>query len=96
MRRFKGTLWKYYPQSFNTPPQSLDLVDLVDRLLECYGLEVSMQITKTLLEEMKKSKIVEFLQTLCLQSKDEPARVDVFSAAFIRLSLCLFAGCLKK
>ncbi|KAF7656032.1 hypothetical protein LDENG_00047140 [Lucifuga dentata] len=67
--KFKWMLWKRYPEAFNTSPQSMDLVDLVDRLLECYGLEVSMQVTKTLLEEMRKSKMVEYLQTLCLRNE---------------------------
>lgn len=66
---FKRKLWKYYPQSFNTPPQNTDLVDLVDRLLECYSLENSFQITKTHLAEMGKKKLVEYVDTLCLRSK---------------------------
>lgn len=69
VRRFKGMLWKRYPQSFNTSPQGMDMVDLVDRLLECFSLEVSMQITKTLLEEMGQKKMVDYLQTLCIRSK---------------------------
>lgn len=69
MKRFKEMLWKHYPQSFNTPPQNMDMVDLVDRLLEYYNLERSLQITKTLLEEIGKKKMVDFLQTLCIQSK---------------------------
>lgn len=47
----------------------MDMVDLVDRLLECYDLEVSMQITKTLLEAIGQKKLVKFLETLCLRSK---------------------------
>ncbi|KAI4813672.1 hypothetical protein KUCAC02_002905 [Chaenocephalus aceratus] len=66
---FKVMLWKRYPQSFNTPPQSLDLVDLVDRLLECYNLEVSLQITKTLLESLKERRLVKLLQSLCLRNE---------------------------
>lgn len=62
-------LWTRYPQSFNIPPQGMDMVDLVDRLLECYDLEVSMQITKTLLEAIGQKKLVKFLETLCLRSK---------------------------
>lgn len=66
---FQRKLWKYYPQSFNTPPQNTDLVDLVDRLLQCYSLENSFQITKTVLAEMGKKKLVEYVDTLCLRSK---------------------------
>lgn len=69
MKTFKMTLWKRYPQSFNTPPQGMDMVDLVDRLLECYGLEVSLQITKTLLEEIGQKKMVDYLQTLCIRNE---------------------------
>ncbi|GLD46944.1 protein NLRC3-like isoform X1 [Lates japonicus] len=69
VRRFKGMLWKRYPQSFTTSPQGMDMVDLVDRLLECFSLEVSMQITKTLLEEMGQKKMVDYLQTLCIRNE---------------------------
>lgn len=47
----------------------MDMVDLVDRLLECYDLEVSLQITKTLVEEIGKKKLIDYLQTLCIRSK---------------------------
>ncbi|XP_029303868.1 NACHT, LRR and PYD domains-containing protein 6-like [Cottoperca gobio] len=69
IRGFKMMLWKRYPKSFITPPQGMDLVDLVDRLLECYNLEVSLQITKTLLEEIKQKSMVDFLQTLCIRNE---------------------------
>ncbi|XP_044079649.1 NLR family CARD domain-containing protein 3 [Siniperca chuatsi] len=69
IKRFKMMLWKRYPQSFNTPPQGMDMVDLVDRLLECYDLEVSLQITKTLLEEIGQKKMVDYLQTLCIRNE---------------------------
>lgn len=69
IKTFKTMLWKRYPQSFNTPPQGMDMVDLVDRLLECYSLEVSLQITKTLLEEIGKKTLVEYLQTLCIRNE---------------------------
>nr|XP_046266201.1 protein NLRC3 [Scatophagus argus]XP_046266202.1 protein NLRC3 [Scatophagus argus]XP_046266203.1 protein NLRC3 [Scatophagus argus] len=69
IKTFKMMLWKRYPQSFNTPPQGMDMVDLVDRLLECYDLEVSLQITKTLLEEIGQKQMVNYLQTLCLRNE---------------------------
>lgn len=72
LKTFKMMLWKRYPQSFNTPPQSMDMLDLVDRLLECFGLEVSLQITKVLLEEIGQKKMVDDLQTLCIRSKPTP------------------------
>lgn len=72
LKKFKMMLWKHYSQSFNTPPQSMDLLDLVDRLLECFDLEVSLQITKILLKEIGRKKMVDYLQTLCLRSKQRP------------------------
>uniref|UniRef100_A0A8D3AYF3 NACHT domain-containing protein n=1 Tax=Scophthalmus maximus TaxID=52904 RepID=A0A8D3AYF3_SCOMX len=66
---FKMALWQRYPQSFNTPPQDMDLVDLVDRLLEFYNLDMSLQITKTVLEDMGQKKMVAYLQTLCLRNE---------------------------
>lgn len=69
LKAFKRMLWKYYPQSFSTPPQGTDIVDLVDRLLECYTLEVSLHITKTHLAEMGKNKLVDHLDTLCLRNE---------------------------
>lgn len=66
---FKMMLWKRYPQSFDSSPQGVDLVDLVDRLLECYGLEVSLQITKSLLEEIGQKRMVNYLQTLCIRNE---------------------------
>ncbi|XP_076606631.1 NLR family CARD domain-containing protein 3 [Chaetodon auriga] len=69
IKRFKMMLWKCYPQSFSTSPQGMDMVDLVDRLLECYSLDVSLQITKSLLEEIEQKKLVEYLQTLCIRNE---------------------------
>ncbi|KAK5859150.1 hypothetical protein PBY51_003237 [Eleginops maclovinus] len=69
LMNFKILLWKRYPQSFSTPPQSVDLVDLVDRLLECYNLEVSLQITKTLLEALMQRRLVKLLQSLCIRNE---------------------------
>lgn len=68
LKIFKMSLWKRYPESFNTPPQGMDMVDLVDRLLECYDREVSLQVTKALLEEMDKHRLVEYLQDLRTRS----------------------------
>ncbi|KAK2828498.1 hypothetical protein Q5P01_019532 [Channa striata] len=64
-QRFKKQLWTGYPQLFNTSPQGMDMLDLVDRLLECYNLEVSLHITKTVLEKIGQTKIVDYIQTLC-------------------------------
>lgn len=69
LEKFKTMLWKRYPKSFSTPPQGMDIVDLVDRLLECYSLEVSLQITKTLLEKMELENLVDYLQTLRIRNE---------------------------
>lgn len=69
LKTFKMILWNRYPQSFNTPPQSMDILDLADRMLECFGLEGSLQVTKILLEEIGKKKMADYLQTLCIRSK---------------------------
>ncbi|XP_034405687.1 NLR family CARD domain-containing protein 3 isoform X2 [Cyclopterus lumpus] len=69
IRGFKMMLWKRYPKSFNTPPQGLDMVDLVDRMLECFNLEVSLQITKNLLKEIGHNRIIDHLQTLCIRNE---------------------------
>ncbi|KAG7280221.1 hypothetical protein CRUP_037582 [Coryphaenoides rupestris] len=57
LMHFKETLWKHYPQSFTASPKSMDLVDLVDRLLECYNLQGSLQLVKALLEEMGQDEV---------------------------------------
>lgn len=69
LARFKRMLWKNYPKSFNTSPQSMDMVNLVDRLLECYNLQVSLEITKNLLGEMGLKNMVDDLQSACLRNE---------------------------
>lgn len=69
LERFKWMLWKHYPQSFNVPPQGMDMVDLVDRLLECYNLEESLHLTRTLLRKMGQDSSLEYLETLCLRNE---------------------------
>ncbi|CAJ1064158.1 protein NLRC3 [Xyrichtys novacula] len=69
LKTVKMMLWNRYPQTFTTPPHSMDIVDLVDRLLECYSLEVSLQITRSILEEMERKKLVDYLKTLCLRNE---------------------------
>lgn len=69
MKSFKMMLWRRYPQSFSFSPQSMDMVDLVDRLLECYSRKVCLQITITLLEALGKKKLVDYLENSCIRSK---------------------------
>ncbi|TNM85008.1 hypothetical protein fugu_009186 [Takifugu bimaculatus] len=64
LKAVKTLLWKRYRRSFNTPPMHMDLVDLVDRLLECFGQELSLRITETVLTEIGQKKAVAYLQTL--------------------------------
>lgn len=47
----------------------MDLLDLVDRLIECYDLEIALKLTKHVLEEIGKKKMVDHLQTQCIRSK---------------------------
>ncbi|XP_047463964.1 protein NLRC3 [Mugil cephalus] len=67
--RFKRMLWKYYPQLFTTSFQSMDMLDLGDRLLECYSLQLALQITKTILVKIGQKTMVDFLQTLCIRNE---------------------------
>ncbi|XP_037322874.2 NLR family CARD domain-containing protein 3 [Pungitius pungitius] len=69
LKEFKMRLWKRYPQSFNTYSLSMDVVDLVDRLLECFSLDVSLHITKVLLEEIGQNKMINYLHTLCIRNE---------------------------
>ncbi|XP_028276525.1 NACHT, LRR and PYD domains-containing protein 3-like [Parambassis ranga] len=70
MQIFKRMLWRNYPQTFNTTTiQSMDILDLVDRLLECYTLEVSLQITKHLLTRLGQERLITQLQTMCLRNE---------------------------
>ncbi|XP_072231342.1 NLR family CARD domain-containing protein 3 [Leuresthes tenuis] len=69
LKRFKWLLWSWYPQSFSASPQSMDLVDLVDQLLECYSLEVALDITEKLLVHMEKEKEVKYIQIMCVRNE---------------------------
>ncbi|XP_061595826.1 LOW QUALITY PROTEIN: NACHT, LRR and PYD domains-containing protein 3 [Cololabis saira] len=66
---FKRMLWLRFPQWFTAAPQSVDRVDLVDRLLECFSLEASVTMTKALLIEMDKNRVAEFLETMCIRNE---------------------------
>ncbi|XP_029028768.1 NLR family CARD domain-containing protein 3-like [Betta splendens] len=69
LNTFKTMLWKRYPQAFITSPQGMDMLDLVDRLLECYNLEMSLQITRNLLLEMGLKKMVDYMQISCFRNE---------------------------
>ncbi|KAM9729358.1 NACHT, LRR and PYD domains-containing protein 3 isoform 1-T2 [Menidia menidia] len=65
LRRFKWVLWSQYPQSFSTSPQSMDTLDVVDRLLDCYGLEGALDITKNVLTYMETRMVLNYLELSC-------------------------------
>ncbi|XP_068187584.1 protein NLRC3 [Antennarius striatus] len=69
MKTFKMMLLHHHQQSFNILPQSMDVVDIVDQLLESYSLGESLQITKTLLEEIGQKRLFNYLQTLCVRNE---------------------------
>ncbi|XP_030009825.1 NLR family CARD domain-containing protein 3 [Sphaeramia orbicularis] len=68
-KRFKKILWQRYPQTFNTPFESMDMVDVVDRVLECYSLRVSIQIVRCALVDIEVYRMVDFLDTLCIHNE---------------------------
>ncbi|XP_072301766.1 NACHT, LRR and PYD domains-containing protein 3 [Eucyclogobius newberryi] len=65
---FRTSLWQRYPQSFSTALQTMDIVDIVDRMLERYSLRVCLQMTKTLLRELELKRLVDFLEDLEIQN----------------------------
>ncbi|KAJ3588985.1 hypothetical protein NHX12_009835 [Muraenolepis orangiensis] len=69
LRHFKRTLWNYFPQVYIDSVQSMNLVDLVDRLLECSNLQSSLKIVNALLEEMRQGQLVDSLQQLCIENE---------------------------
>jgi hypothetical protein len=97
LRHFKETLWRSYPQSLIASPQSMDLLDLVDRILGSFNIQGSLQIVKNLLEEMGQEQLVLNLQELCVQSMYIPFySSDVFkSKSFLNpLFIILNVSCL--
>lgn len=68
-RSFKRLLWQHYPQTFNTPIKAMDIVDVVDRILECYSLRVTWQIIRCRFVDIKLFKMAEYLDTLCIQNE---------------------------
>ncbi|RVE63699.1 hypothetical protein OJAV_G00138870 [Oryzias javanicus] len=63
---FLRELWLHYPQKFNV---DMDLVDVVDRLIECFNLEKSLQIVKAVLIKIERNKLVKFLQGRCMRNE---------------------------
>ncbi|XP_008425850.1 protein NLRC3 [Poecilia reticulata] len=67
-RMFKWKLWTHYPQKFSAS-QSMDIVDLVDRLLESFTCEMSVQITRTILVSISKKNVAEHLRKLYIKNQ---------------------------
>ncbi|XP_054899641.1 protein NLRC3 [Poeciliopsis prolifica] len=67
-RMFKWTLWTHYPQPFSAS-QSMDIVDLVDRLVETFSCEMSVQITRTILVSISKKNVAEHLRALYIKNQ---------------------------
>ncbi|XP_014849876.1 PREDICTED: protein NLRC3-like [Poecilia mexicana] len=67
-RMFKWKLWTHYPQPFSAS-QSMDIVDLVDRLLESFTCEMSVQITRTILVSISKKNVAEHLRMLYIKNQ---------------------------
>ncbi|TKS83463.1 NLR family CARD domain-containing protein 3 CARD15-like protein [Collichthys lucidus] len=82
MKSFKMMLWRRYPQSFSFSPQSMDMVDLVDRLLECYSRKVCLQITITLLEALGKKKLVDHLENSCIRNEVRHDLVEILKKKY--------------
>ncbi|GAA6105651.1 NLR family CARD domain-containing protein 3 [Tachysurus ichikawai] len=69
-KRFKRILWERYPEYFRDQLSSLDIIDLVDKMLEICGLEVSLKITlNVLLNDMKCKYVAEQLQGMCKRNE---------------------------
>lgn len=69
LEAFLGHLWHRYPKSFCTPLQTMDIVEIVDRLLQCYSLRVSLQITKAVLLQLEQKRLVGFLEDLEMENE---------------------------
>ncbi|KAL4657356.1 protein NLRC3-like [Arapaima gigas] len=66
---FKRNLRKRYPECFKTTLDDLDLLNLVDKILECCGLEGSLKITLQTLSDMKLNEAADYLQELCKRNE---------------------------
>ncbi|XP_024122150.1 NACHT, LRR and PYD domains-containing protein 3 [Oryzias melastigma] len=63
---FGRELWLHFPQKFSV---DMDLVDVVDKLLECFNLEKSLQIVKAVLVKIERNKLVQFLKARCMRNE---------------------------
>ncbi|KAF5906989.1 protein NLRC3-like, partial [Clarias magur] len=63
-QRFKRIVWERYPERFRDRLDSLDLINLVDKMLELCGLVVSLKITVVVLKEMNLKNVAEYLEAM--------------------------------
>ncbi|KAM9450684.1 NLR family CARD domain-containing protein 3 [Clarias gariepinus] len=68
-QRFKRILWERYPECFRDRLDSLDIIDLVDKILELCGIVVSLKITLVVLKEMNLKNVAENLEAMCKRNK---------------------------
>ncbi|XP_041947845.1 NLR family CARD domain-containing protein 3 [Alosa sapidissima] len=61
MKFFKKFLWERYPEFFRDPLDVLDLIDVVDKMLECCDIDISLNITQHVLEFMGLRKLVNYI-----------------------------------
>lgn len=69
LEQFRGHLWHRYPQSFSGSLQTMDIVDIVDKMLECYSPRVSLQITKAVLLKLEQQNLVDYLEDLEIENE---------------------------
>ncbi|XP_076835766.1 protein NLRC3 [Brachyhypopomus gauderio] len=69
LKNFKRILWERYPERFRDPLDSLDIVDVVDKMLEICDIEVSLKITQLVLRDMNLKKVADYLQGLCKRNE---------------------------
>ncbi|KPP72380.1 protein NLRC3-like [Scleropages formosus] len=89
---FKWNLRRHYPECFRSTLDDLDLLNLVDKILECCGLEGSLRITLRTLTDMKLKRAADYLQELC---KRNEARYDL-KLSLKRKYECIFEGVAKQ
>ncbi|KAL2094783.1 hypothetical protein ACEWY4_009502 [Coilia grayii] len=62
LKFFKKYLWERYPEFFRDPLDCLDILDVVDKMLECCDIELSLNITKHIFQYMQMRKLVNYMQ----------------------------------
>nr|XP_043898008.1 protein NLRC3 isoform X2 [Solea senegalensis] len=68
LTKFKTMLCTRCPRSFHADVQYMDMVNLVDRLLECHSL-ASLNVTVTILEEIGEKKMAADIRNVCVRNE---------------------------